>query len=168
MEKKNIKKYAGACVLGMALTTAGILGITIGVYESSVNHDREYCHLCDVIGLQHQADAINNGTNGFRYHAVYDEGIIDEQRAQSGASLYDFTHGHVINYAYNIATYEQPGGYFESGGTNYRIEKVQETDILEDGYGYSLNDSGYLTNQMYIGERVDVYDHDGTLRVTFK
>ncbi len=143
VDKKKIVKYAAAGLLTFALGT----GITITAYEASVDHDLEYCHLCDIFGLEHQANAINKGNNKSRYTAIYDPG---EEVKRNNSSIADYTSDHVINYAYaNI----EANPTEDASRVNYEIQP------LKDGKGYSLNELGFLTNDQYRGERVDVYDY---------
>ena len=155
INKKKIVKYAGIAAL--------VAGITIGAYEASVDHKVEYCHLCDIFGLKHQAYVINNGRNKFsRFHAFYEPG---EEIKRNYSSIADYTDDHVINYVYEIVgiahTKDEPEIYYE---TSLPLEK---------GKGYSLNEWGILTNDQYRGERVDLYDlryfdEDPILIRTFK
>ena len=155
INNKKIVKYVGMALISGALTA----GIAIGAYESSVNHEIEYCHLCDVIGLQHQANAINNGVNNFRFYATYEEGT----EVKNEGFIDNYTYGHTINYAYSTVAVEDSEEY--DGFDKLKL------DDLEQGFGYSLNDLGFLTNKRYLGERVDMYDDscDGYVLIrTFK
>lgn len=143
INKKKIVKYAGISMISAAL----VAGITIGAYEASVNHELEYCHLCDVIGLRHQANAINRSTNKSRYSAIYNPG---EEVKRNYSSVADYTDDHVINYVYEIV---------EVNPTENGPEINYETSLpLKDGKSYSLNEWGILTDDQYRGERVDLYD----------
>lgn len=67
IDKKNIKKYVG-CALVATIITGGVVAKGVEV-ERNVDHVHELCPFVSVLGLEHQANAINN--NNYFYQAVY-------------------------------------------------------------------------------------------------
>lgn len=138
INKKNIKKFAGAALISTALVTGA--GIS---YESSVNHDHEFCMLNYVFGLQHQVDKINNGINGFRYTAVYVPAGVDEK------PLYDYN-----EQKWNLDVY---GGYYGQ----HVVEYVSFGDFYPLENVYALSDGRLYENVIPYGERIELYDTNG-------
>lgn len=134
IRRNKIVKYAATAML-----TASIAICAGGVYESSVNHDNEYCMLNHIFGLEHQAKKINNGANGFRYDAVYvSEGGLDT--IPDGFTLYQGVYDqHVIEYL-----------------TFYKGDYAQ----LENGSVYAVNNGFLEENAIPCDERIEVYDHN--------
>lgn len=77
---KNLKINNKAMV---ALALAGSVALSSMAYCMSVEHEEEYCKLCDIVGLQHQANVINDGVNNFRYDAIYIPGNDEESNDYS-------------------------------------------------------------------------------------
>lgn len=67
MKKENIKKNIAAIALVATLVTGG----TSIAVEANVDHIHEYCPFCNVLGMKHQADAINSYKKYADYVAEY-------------------------------------------------------------------------------------------------
>lgn len=134
INKKKIVKYAAT-----ALLTTSLVVCAGGMYDASVNHDNEYCMLNYIFGLEHQANKINNGTNGFRYEAVYiPKGGLDT-----------IPEG-FINYQ----------GYYDQHVIEYLSFYKDDFSYLKNGSVYAVNDGFLEENAIPCDERVEVYDYN--------
>ncbi len=123
----KIKKYAAISLLAGAF----ILN-TVHLYEQSIDHDTEYCHLCDFLGLRHQANQIEKGDNQDRYMAFYCPSALNDEKKDE-----HFQNDHVINFATRLET---PDGV---------------KDLKKD---FAIDEYGNLIDYERHGERVEVYD----------
>jgi len=86
INKENLKKFASISILGTALVASGI-----AIEHASINHLIEYCPLNNILGVEHQLNAIKNielyntsekngetiyHTNDFRIYK-YDAKLVD-------------------------------------------------------------------------------------------
>ena len=71
----KIKQYAtsSVCLLGTIVLLTGIVGYNGLVIELRVNHAKEYCTLCSILGLKHQVKQVNKME---KYYAIYQEDAL--------------------------------------------------------------------------------------------
>lgn len=67
IDKKNIKRYVG-CSLVVTVITGGVFVKEMEI-ERNVDHVHDLCPFVSILGLEHQANAIND--NNYFYKAVY-------------------------------------------------------------------------------------------------
>lgn len=145
----NLKVYKKACKV--ALTGACVLvvgaGLAIMAYENSVDHVNEYCKLCDFIGLEHQANAINKDSAiNFRTEAVYYQGNADIEKHDVLQEVFKGQHEIDFVNAYR---------YYSKADINDSSSTVEVFDKE-----YAVSEDGYIYDYMPSGERVEVYDTD--------
>lgn len=136
--KKELKKLAMALTVVAALTATGAV-----VIEGTINHDHEWCPLNYVLGIEHQAEKINNGTNSFRYHAI----IVPEDKnvvIPEGFEEYQGYYGqHVIEYE------------------SFYLGPETSNTPMPNGSAYAVDDGFLIENALPFGEKhVEVFDHN--------
>ena len=67
MKRENIKRNIATVAL-VASLVAGGTGIVI---EENIDHTEEYCPFCSILGMEHQANVINNSKKYDGYTAEY-------------------------------------------------------------------------------------------------
>lgn len=81
-KKEGRAKTPKIVKLGGTLVLTGAIALTgINIYDRTVNHIEEKCPLCSIIGLQHQANVINNRYQNEGYFAYYQPADPDTKRA---------------------------------------------------------------------------------------
>lgn len=139
--KNNLKIFASAVAIFGTSTAC-----SLGFYEASVNHEHEFCKLNYIFGLEHQAQKINDGTNSFRYEAVYipkgvdEKEFFNEENKTFNEEVYQGYHGqNVVEFVtYNIDANLQP---------------------IVDGKTVAIRD-GFVEESLVYGERVELYDNN--------
>lgn len=64
------------CMLGVVALITGTICYNGLIIELRVNHTKEYCPLCGIFGLEHQAKKVNQMK---QYYAVYVEDSFGER-----------------------------------------------------------------------------------------
>ena len=136
--KKELKKIAMALSIVAALTATGAV-----VTEGTINHDHEWCPLNYVLGLEHQAKRINNGTNGFRYQAI----VVPENKSEVIPEGFEKYNGY---YGQHVIEYE-----------SFYLGKETSFTPMPSGSVYAVDDGFLFENAIPFGQkRVEVYDHN--------
>lgn len=109
MKRENIKRNIAAIALVATLVTGGA---SIAV-ESNVDHIHEYCPFCNVLGMKHQADAINSYKKYADYVAEYPGyTLLSPKATKTSTQTIDATK-HVDENG--LVTYTAPAGYVLQG-----------------------------------------------------
>lgn len=141
IDKSKVKKYVG-CALVATLVAGGVVAKGVEI-ERNVDHIHEVCPFVSILGLEHQAKAINNADLAF-YKAVY-------TNSEDGDLLPD-------TYLYDAATKEKtivPGVI--SGNPEYINADGEEVHMIP----YPYHAQGAIRKEDGKGvEKVAVYRYD--------
>ena len=141
MKKENIKKNIAAIALVATLVTGGA-GIAI---EANVDHIHEYCPLCNVLGMKHQADAINSYKKYADYVAEYPGyTLLSPKATKTSTQTIDATK-HVDENG--LVTYTAPAGYTLQGDKAFRttITTIDATKyVSKNGQVIYTAPAGYV------------------------
>lgn len=83
-KKHTLKENAAAITLlgGIYVTTFALVGAGLAIYEKfGVDHTKDKCRLCDILGLEHQATVINKDYDS-NYYACYKEATEEQSFAE--------------------------------------------------------------------------------------
>ena len=133
MKKENIKKNIAAIALVATLVTGG----TSIAVEANVDHIHEYCPFCNVLGMKHQADAINSYKKYADYVAEYPGyTLLSPKATKTSTQTIDATK-HVDENG--LVTYTAPAGYTLQG------DKAFRTTITTIDATKRVNENGEIT-----------------------
>lgn len=141
IDKSKVKKYVGSALV-VTLIAGGVIAKGVEV-ERNVDHVRELCPFVSILGLEHQANAINNADLVF-YRAVYTNN-------EDGNLLPD-------TYLYDSETKEKtivPGVI--SGDPEYINENGEEVHMIP--YPYHATGASHKGETDGV-EKVAVYRYD--------
>ena len=131
MKRENIKRNIATIAL-VATLVAGGTGIAI---DKSIDHTEDYCPFCNVLGMEHQVNVINNSKKYENYRAKY---VHDYNTTYTTNPIPMFTSEGVVYYA--------PAGYklVANSTDNSETTYVAEKDVHYDDCVVVLDDANKL------------------------
>ena len=119
MKKENIKKNIATIALVATLVVGGT-GIAI---EESIDHTEEYCPFCDVLGMEHQVNVINNSKRYDGYTAIYRPEYIETTKYTTDAVISVDENGEM--------QYLAPSGYTLQGDKAVMNVSTKQDECIE-------------------------------------
>lgn len=119
INKENVKRNIATIALVATLVTGGT-GLAI---EANVDHVHEYCPLCEVLGMEHQARAINSYDKYANYTAHYIPEHIETTTYTTNAIKHIGTNG--------VEIYTAPAGYSLQGDLAVKTVSTHYDECVE-------------------------------------